>query len=440
MAEPRSAEQARAPGRTTAMVPCSWLEIRWGLYTNGGGWGVGAWQSARGPGHGLCLRSLRDLGQGTRCPVLRLHPRQMKPRGLGAAERTGTWHVGLGFLALTTSGALGSAALALGEILTPGDVRYTSFSAGGKASAEEKGGEAAPPSGPARGPRPSGPTLRPRPRPRPCRLRPAPPLGPQPARSLRTRTWGVVLGLLSRQLLLGGLPGTWGDAWRGRGGVRGALPARGPGPVSRGEGEGRAPRDHQKGSGALLGSLPPLWGAPPDPEKALLTPPDTPPRGSRRGLSCPACPPQTQSPPRSPRVHAAVGAGHTACFWGDPRAPGCLPAPCTCHSEVGGQLHGEWPGGPPPQGWAGPPLPPAPLAPPPVPTGACRVPTVSGVGGRVFRPLAPSALTPSPEAGSPLPSGPRSLPVAGSSRGLQSTQVSRGLGAGGGAGPSQLAA
>lgn len=31
LVEPWSAEQAWDPGRTTAMVPCSWLEMRWGF-------------------------------------------------------------------------------------------------------------------------------------------------------------------------------------------------------------------------------------------------------------------------------------------------------------------------------------------------------------------------------------------------------------------------
>lgn len=48
LAEPRLAEQARDPGRNTAMVPCSWLEMCWGLCTGWTGqprWGS-AWTSA----------------------------------------------------------------------------------------------------------------------------------------------------------------------------------------------------------------------------------------------------------------------------------------------------------------------------------------------------------------------------------------------------------
>lgn len=33
LTEPRLTEQARDPGRTTAMVPCSWLEMCWELCT-----------------------------------------------------------------------------------------------------------------------------------------------------------------------------------------------------------------------------------------------------------------------------------------------------------------------------------------------------------------------------------------------------------------------
>lgn len=59
LVEPRSAEHAWDPGRTTAMVPCSWLEIRWGLCA---GW-------TRQPGQGRLPASalvLCDFGQVSR--------------------------------------------------------------------------------------------------------------------------------------------------------------------------------------------------------------------------------------------------------------------------------------------------------------------------------------------------------------------------------------
>lgn len=93
---------------------------RWGrVAVSWGGWAVAP---------ALCA----TLGRAPARTALCLHPRHAEPRDPSVAERTGTQHVGLGSLALTTSGARVSAGLALGEILAPGDMRYAGFSVGGK--------------------------------------------------------------------------------------------------------------------------------------------------------------------------------------------------------------------------------------------------------------------------------------------------------------------
>lgn len=66
--EPRSAEQARAPGRTTAMVPCSWLEMCWGLCTG---------QAGEPGGTSCCPR-----------PVLSGRPQAGHPPALSLASTT----------------------------------------------------------------------------------------------------------------------------------------------------------------------------------------------------------------------------------------------------------------------------------------------------------------------------------------------------------------
>lgn len=75
MGEPWSTEQARDPGRTTAMVPCSWLEMRWGLCT---GWtGQPGWGWLLPSALALCV----TLGKSPTRSEPRLHPRQMELRG-----------------------------------------------------------------------------------------------------------------------------------------------------------------------------------------------------------------------------------------------------------------------------------------------------------------------------------------------------------------------
>lgn len=91
---------------------------------------------------------------------------------------------------------------------------------------------------------------------------PRPPSSPRPLLPV-ARTWVVVLRVLtaSQQLLGDSLPGTRGGEQQGRGGVQGALPALGLGPVSGGERvRGQCPGDDQEGRGALLGAKPPLRG------------------------------------------------------------------------------------------------------------------------------------------------------------------------------------
>lgn len=69
--EPRSAEQARAPGRTTAMVPCSWLEMRWGLCTGRAG------EPGRGPLLPSALALRETLGRSPARSEPCLHPCHM---------------------------------------------------------------------------------------------------------------------------------------------------------------------------------------------------------------------------------------------------------------------------------------------------------------------------------------------------------------------------
>lgn len=196
MVEPRSAEQAWEPGRTTAMVPCSWLEIRWGLCTGQTG------QLLPSPPFSLRLWAGHPPSPH---PEPRLHPviparhRSGPPAASlppGAARQKGV---------LTMSGARVSGRLALGEILATGDVLYpVDFSVGGGAvgRADRKAlrGWAAQPKPPP-------------PRGLQAPLRPAFwSLVPQSSFSLGTRTWMVVLGLLvaSQGLLRDGLPSARG--------------------------------------------------------------------------------------------------------------------------------------------------------------------------------------------------------------------------------------
>lgn len=124
-------EQAQAPGRTTAMVPCSWLEICWGLCT---GWAWSAWVGLAGA---LCPCSLWDLGQVTHRLWALPPPMLNGAQGSLSVPEDSMWHVagvgrgGLGSLVLTMSEAHGSGRLAPGEILATGDILCSSFSVGG---------------------------------------------------------------------------------------------------------------------------------------------------------------------------------------------------------------------------------------------------------------------------------------------------------------------
>ena len=94
MAGPRSAGQAWDPGRTTAMVPCSWLEMRWGLCEDG-------WVSLGGGMRGLCCGLCHSLcclpWAAPTLPLLTAelhpHPRQMERSGSCPGQRRGTFRV-----------------------------------------------------------------------------------------------------------------------------------------------------------------------------------------------------------------------------------------------------------------------------------------------------------------------------------------------------------
>lgn len=91
MVGPRSAGQAWDPGRTTAMVPCSWLEMRWGLCEDG-------WVSLGRGMCGLCrlpwaAPTLPLLTAGPTHSGLRPHPHQMERSGSCPGRRRGTFGV-----------------------------------------------------------------------------------------------------------------------------------------------------------------------------------------------------------------------------------------------------------------------------------------------------------------------------------------------------------
>ena len=217
MTEPRLAEQARDPGRTTAMVPCSWLEMCWGLCPGGmgqPGWGwllPSALSSVRPwAGHPPAL-SLASTHVTWSSGVPAWHgPCAWHTAGLEAASllpraARGEEGVGSGFLSLTMSGARGSGRLPPGEILATGDVPYpTGLSVGGEAEGRLAGRCSEGPAQRTGLPGPGAPASRP----------PPPPSSPS---SPWTRTCVVVLRLLtaSQWLLSDGLPGAQGGGQQG---------------------------------------------------------------------------------------------------------------------------------------------------------------------------------------------------------------------------------